>query len=267
VVGDFGGGIGAERKVKGSFMKTLVMVLLVVAGLGAGAQAGDAGDPQDAELRMLRAAVKRNAESVQPLRDKILEQAKTINDLRSELDHRKKSSDQLADDSAKKQKSMEAKIAELTSELAKLKGLLTPSDAMAGIDGTVEISATQLETLGEKYVGKAVKMIHCNFSGASNTFVDELPNVTIASNGLQSVINRNELEKWIGFSVNDSNGRLFMRAFASKKDMGEFLATMKNGTVVNISGVVVKLDQAGSYGIVCDKIEIVPIVGDAKGRR
>lgn len=133
-----------------------------------------------------------------------------------------------------------------------------PDNKFAAADKTLEVTTTQLETLGEQYVGKTVVLTGCSFMGADNTWVDELPGVTIRSNGLASVINRDNLEQWIGFSFDDSNGKLFQHAFALKSDKGEMLAQLKDYTKINVRGVVVKLNQAGWYGLVCDTIEIVP---------
>ena len=137
---------------------------------------------------------------------------------------------------------------------AKLDRLL-PSDKVA--NGAVpEVTATQLNTLGEKYDGKTVKMVGVRFSGAANTWVDQLPGISLGSNGLITRVNVQEMQKWIGFSILDNDSKSFSFAFALKGDYGEFLAAMKDDQRINVQGVVVKLTQPGWYGLVCSKIEI-----------
>lgn len=121
---------------------------------------------------------------------------------------------------------------------------------------TPEITAAQLETLGERYVKMSVKMTNAQFDSADNTFVDELPGVTVEDNGLEEIIDMRERNLWIGFSVADSNGRSFNYCYALKSHYGDMVAGMKAGATVNLRGVVVELTQAGEYGLICTSVEV-----------
>ena len=119
------------------------------------------------------------------------------------------------------------------------------------------MTSNQLSTLGEKYDRKSAKMLGVSFQTADNIWVDKLPGITLASDGLVSTIDMREHNKWIGFSIRDSNGKQFQFCFASKDIFGEVLAAMKSGTKLNLIGRVVELEHAGWYGLVCTKIEVV----------
>lgn len=116
-----------------------------------------------------------------------------------------------------------------------------------------EVTMAQLKIVGERYDGKLVKVTNCRFGGADNIWVDQLPGVTVWSNGIQSVIRKNELESWVGFRVgqDDSYGEMF----AVKADFADILLAMKRGEKLSLYGRVVRLRQAGWYGIVCYRIE------------
>lgn len=120
-----------------------------------------------------------------------------------------------------------------------------------------EVTAKQVEVLGEKYEGKTVKISQCKFLESNVNLVSELPGVTLESNGLQSVLDAREHQKWIGFALHDSAGTFFQFAFASKVDYGEVLAAMKKNTQLNLVGRVVRMSGTLAYGLVCSDIEIV----------
>jgi exonuclease VII large subunit len=146
-------------------------------------------------------------------------------------------------------------LAAAKSEVAKL----TPGNALASAESP-EVNTARLETTGEKYENKVVRMIGVKFNDVDNSSVDLLPGITLASNGLVSRIDTRELEKWIGLSIVDKEGKLFLHVYALKAEYGEILVTLKRGRRINLQGTVVALDQPGWYGLVCSKIEIVPDV-------
>jgi hypothetical protein len=120
-----------------------------------------------------------------------------------------------------------------------------------------EITATQLDTLGERYANKRVKITFARFTRADNNWVDFLPGVTISSNGLQSMINVDEKRKWIGFVARDTKGEYFDRIFASKDTYGDLLAGLDSGSVISLRGTAVMLPRTGGdYGIICDKVVV-----------
>jgi len=118
-----------------------------------------------------------------------------------------------------------------------------------------EITIQQLQILGEKYAGKRVRITGISFGGAGNTFVDWLPGVVLSDNGLQTVVNVDEMQKWVNFSVFDADLHTFSFAFVLKDKYGEKLAAMKEFHPISIHGYVIALRTAGDYGIVCDRID------------
>ena len=194
------------------------------------------------------AEAKRRGITVETLQ---LERYKTLNaDLQVKL-----AALQLENATLKKQvDQLKANIEDLSKKLA----IITPSNDLAA-DGTDEITVTKLETMGEKYENKIVKMTDLGFIKADNESLDLLPGITISDNGLISRVNTREMENWIGFMVSDSNGRLFQRVYAYKKDYGELIVGLKRGQKINVRGVVLGLSNAGWYGLICTKIEVVPL--------
>jgi hypothetical protein len=121
-------------------------------------------------------------------------------------------------------------------------------------DAAPVVTIPQLNLLGERYDRKAVKLRKVVFSGADNLWVEQLPGVAIADNGLVTTVDVTESQKWIGFSVRDGDYESFTRCYASKAVYGELLAAMKRGTKLTLYGYVVRLRQAGWYGLVADQI-------------
>jgi hypothetical protein len=122
---------------------------------------------------------------------------------------------------------------------------------------TFEVSAARLETMGETVFNQRVKLSNVRFRGADNQWVYKLPSVMIhSSDGLRPpILNTMELERWIGFSIVDAHHNGFAKCFALKATYGEALIGYQRGQRLTIYGTVVKLDQPGWYGLVCDRIE------------
>lgn len=117
-----------------------------------------------------------------------------------------------------------------------------------------QITFAQLDTLGERFYNKRVKITHVVFGKADNSWVDDLPGITISSDGLQSLVNTTEAERWIGFFATDSHQIFFQRLFALKGTYGDMIASLKDGTQLTLVGRVIRLDTNDWYGLVCDKI-------------
>jgi len=119
-----------------------------------------------------------------------------------------------------------------------------------------EVTSTQLETLGERFDDKRVKLTHIKFGRADNLWVESLPGVTISTNGLLSTIDTKAAQQWIGFSIFDNNGRSFGRCFAPKETYADLIAGMKKGTEISLRGYVVAMEGSELYGVVCYKIDV-----------
>lgn len=111
-------------------------------------------------------------------------------------------------------------------------------------DGMPNITVTQLNTMGEKYVHGRVRMIIA-FRSAQQTWIEELQ--------MSGELYKN----YVGFTGYDKRGELGQRFYANKKDCGELLAEIKVNTTILIEGYVVDLRHAPWYGVICDKIQKV----------
>lgn len=210
-------------------------------------------DPRDAEIKMLRAAVKKSATASEPLRAK-------VRALQKELAAEKAGRE--ADDTARKKQiaALEATIAELRKEGEKLERELRKHrpGQVAGPDPDATVITTKrLETMGEKLARKKVALVGCRFVEVSDDWIDQLPGVTISSNGLQALINVNERQKWIGFRVADDDDHVLSFMFADKEEWGEFLLTLKRGQILNVKGFAIELRHPGWYGVASYEIEKV----------
>jgi seryl-tRNA synthetase len=235
----------------------LALLLVVTIVAAEHARADDDSTDKDAEIRMLRAAVKNQADSEEPLRAKIREQERAMASAAADANK------QSADDAKriatldKENEALQAQLKEAMSEIDRLKALMAGGDSIAGADGVTAVNSAQMKTIGERFNGQKVKMVHCTFDAVDNILVDELPGVTLSSNGLISEINRAEHDKWIGFSVRDKDYIYFAALFAEKKDFADLLVALKTGATINVTGTVVALENQ-HFGIVCSKIEKVP---------
>ena len=124
------------------------------------------------------------------------------------------------------------------------------------IKNAPEITKKQIEITPEKFKNQVVRIVDWKFRELDNTWVDYLPGVTVASNGLTSRIDLSEKEKWIGIWASDANGDSFSRIFAKKDDWVDSLMKWKNGQKFSALVLVTQLDRlGGDYGLVCLDIE------------
>ena len=211
------------------------------------AKAAAAKHPESStDLAALRAIVANQREQIATLKGK-MDRLAAVN------------SDMVAKD--KLIESLQSTVAQLQTSLAATQSkldVLTPSNQLTKDEKPI-VSTAQLENLGERFEGKAVKMLGVSFSDASNTWVSSLPGITLSSNGLISRVDSSQMEKWIGFNGRDSSGAFFQYFFASKDTYGDLIVSLKAGQKINVSGTVLKLDHPGWYGLVCTRIEVVPV--------
>lgn len=121
-----------------------------------------------------------------------------------------------------------------------------------------EVTVKQIDVTGERYVDKVVKLIGCEFNEVGNYGVDDIPGVTISTNGLMSLINTREQAKWINVSVSDKSDRFFHKVYATKDPWFDRLEKLPRRSKMDIYGVVVKLDGAGNYGIIMADADLKP---------
>lgn len=239
------------------FSTIVVWLVLGIPSLG---QAS--GDAKDAELKMLRETVKRNAEGTKPLRDRIAALERQLAQQKTDAAAVEKALDRKVVQLKEELDAEKAKTRAAEGELAKWK----PRPPALDKDGAEVITPKRLEVMGEKYKGKTVEMMAVRFADLSDSFVDEVPGVQISSNGLVSRINVREKEKWVNFAVRGEDNGLHMKFFASKADWAEFLLTIKSGESLNLKGVAIDLVGTTDYGLICTQIERVAPNAPKKSR-
>jgi hypothetical protein len=81
--------------------------------------------------------------------------------------------------------------------------------------------------------------------GLSDSFLSELPGVTLESNGLQSLLDLRQKEKWVGFWLRDSESEFFHYCYARKETHGDQLLALKRGEPLHCFGRVIQLERSG----------------------
>jgi len=148
---------------------------------------------------------------------------------------------------------------ELTSELSRLKStadsekqkllaeikrlsVFAPSNSLAADDGIPTVTTDRVNALLSEYDGKQVKMLNCRFLGVDR-------------DGATDRIQGGN-DKWISFDFQDSKGKYFHHAFASKENFAEFLLSLQKGEKLNLQGTIVEIDYAGgSPALIATQIE------------
>lgn len=227
------------------------LAAVLVFGTSASLRADSIDDAQAKQrgVSVEQVQLERAQARIQILEKKIKELEATIKEAESRI----QTADAATKDAQLKASKSAAELKGLQGKLA----ALTPGNKVADAKGIVDISTSQLETVGEKYVNKPARMLGTTFIQSTNVWVPELPNVTLESNGIVATINMREHDKWVGFFIKDARDELFQNCFASKEVYGEFLAATTKGTKLNLVGYVVPLNHAGWHGFVCVQIETV----------
>jgi hypothetical protein len=115
-----------------------------------------------------------------------------------------------------------------------------------------------LETFGSEYVGKQVRFTNAEWLETSTTWITDLPNVQISTNGLLTRYDAKAADQWVGLKIKDSKGEYFSFGFASKADWGEFVLSLEEDQLINLVGTVIKLNNSQRYGVIFFAIEKVP---------
>jgi hypothetical protein len=91
----------------------------------------------------------------------------------------------------------------------------------------------------ERVRDKRAAFLDAKFLTLSDLHLNELPGVTLESNGLLSRLDLSEKEKWVGFNIRDQEGNAFFHLFARKDTHGDLLLSLERGTPVHFFGQVV----------------------------
>jgi hypothetical protein len=134
-----------------------------------------------------------------------------------------------------------------------------PSNRIESANGIAEVDSKRLETFGSEFVGRQVRFTNAKWWKTSTTWITNLPNVQVSSNGLLTRYDAKAADRWVGFNFTDSKGELFNYAFASKAEWGEFLLALEKDQPINLVGTVIKLENSQYFGVIVFAIEKVPV--------
>lgn len=122
---------------------------------------------------------------------------------------------------------------------------------------TPEIKSKHLATVGERYVGKRVKLLSASFRQLEKTWLTQIPGVMVSSNGLVTQYDKKAAEAWVGFFIRDRDQQLCQFVFAPKDRWADTLLEMKEGQLMNLAGVVTELETMEQHGLLIYDIEVL----------
>ena len=124
---------------------------------------------------------------------------------------------------------------------------------------TPEIALKHLMAVGERYVGKPVKLLSARFGGISNSGITSIPGVMVGTNGLLTRYDKKAADAWVGFTIIDRDGEIDFGGhfFAPKDKWVDALLEMDKEQLVNIAGVVTELENSQDFGVLVYDIEIL----------
>jgi len=193
----------------------------------------DSGKLSD-ELDRLHAEMNTKEKSIVQLNSNIKEKDSKIHQLKSQID------------------TMLLSVSNSSIKTEKANGNADSNDS----SDLPEVTWKMIETTGEKYDGKMIRMTNITFAESSTSWVNQLPGITLSTNGLVSRVDSKQLEKWIGFFARDKKGDFGQRYFALKSDFADTLLSLDRNTIIDIVGIVVKLKNAGWYGVIVTDIKV-----------
>lgn len=120
-----------------------------------------------------------------------------------------------------------------------------------------EIAVKHLESVGERFENKPVRMLSLKFDETSDLWLTNLPGVMVDSNGLVTRYDKKAAEGWIGFSATDRNGKRSSKFFARKDKWADKLLELDRGRLLNIVGVVTPMERMTDHAILVYDIEIL----------
>ena len=106
-------------------------------------------------------------------------------------------------------------------------------------------TVTVIDNFPERVRGRRVALLNAQFLELDGYYIDELPGITLESNGLQSFLNLREKEKWVGFGVRDADGVGYSRVFARKDSHGDQLLALGKRAKIHCFGQMIQLHRAG----------------------
>lgn len=156
----------------------------------------------------------------------------------------------------------QARIRELEDQL-----VFTGIARSATLDGSLldvpEVSARQLQIVGERFVGRKVKLSDCTFSTAHGNYTSIVPDIEPLHDGRVEISRQNHPERWVGLIFTDSAGNHFFHAYAPKDQFADLVLGLSRGTKLNITGVIAPMlnpdaDSPDRYVLICKTIELAP---------
>lgn len=165
-------------------------------------------------------------------------------------------------DAKKAAEASKARVHELEDQLAFVG--VSRSAALDGALGDVpEVSARQLQIVGERFVGRTVKMSNCTFSTAHGNYTNIVPDIEPQPDGRVQILRQSHPERWVGLIFTDAAGHHFFHAYAPKDRFADLVLGLSRGTRLNITGVIAPMlkpdaDSPDRYVLICDSIELAP---------
>ena len=122
-------------------------------------------------------------------------------------------------------------------------------------------SRTIIDNFPERIREKTVRL-QGKFRGFSDIYIDYIPGVTSDSNGLTSLLNLKEKEKWLGFQLGDPDPGSYQsvdKVFAPKDTFADVFLTFSDdsskGTPLDIVALALPLHRTGGdIGLFCLKV-------------
>lgn len=134
---------------------------------------------------------------------------------------------------------------------------IAPGNAIADRDGVAQITLKRFTMFGREFLGKTVRITGCEFKEVDDD-VDNMPGVTLASDGLMSRIDVAQKNRWIRVLFGDPTDSLFFNCYAEKQDFAEIFLSLSRGDLFDCEARVVELERTGGKpGLVITKVALV----------
>lgn len=168
---------------------------------------------------------------------------KAIHDAQERLAAKTATQPTEADRLRKENAELKASIITLQMEIGRLRGKPGIEDAHGKENASIQIKLKAINVVGERYDGRKISVLGCNFRSADNTWISTFP--------------IEDDDKWLGIYVRQ-DGEFFQFLIAEKTKWADFILSLKDNEAIDIRGQVVRLSKNGWHGIICDQIERSP---------
>jgi hypothetical protein len=215
--------------------------------------------PPDEAARLLEEMKQRDALArADRLERRLTEAQKEIDRLQGEL-----ASAQVALSQAKAAaEASAARIRHLEDQLA-FTGISRSHALDGSLDAVPEVTARQLQIVGERFVGRQVKLSDCSFATVHGNYTNIVPDVEPLTDDRWQILRQSHAEKWIGLIFTDAGGHHYFHAYAPKDRFADFLLGLARGTRLNIAGVIAPMlspdaDSQDRHVLICESIVPAP---------